>query len=291
MSFIDNLSSAIFVHAFKSPTETIQIRFQSQEELCRSGILLNKYENLSDCFNSICLEEGFLTLWKGNLVYVVRYSASQILTIFLKGPISKLKRENPSNNHNNSGLKNYIHKFLVGTIPIVFPLSIVYPLDVTKVLLINDLNGKYANGLVCLRNVFQVHGFQGIYTGFLITILGAFLYRAIYFALYDAGKSVFCPRNQIDSSKYLKSFFWGMFVTTVSGIICYPFDTIRKRMITSLFTDKPYNGSAECAKSIWNNEGLKGFFVGAGISVLGGLISTSAQLIYDSCFGKGRKKK
>lgn len=293
MSLGEKFSSALFIHFFRSPHDTIQIRLQSQDELWRSGILLNKYEDSYDCFNSICSEEGFLTLWKGNSVYVIRYSASQIIAMFLKEPINKLKLTNTSIDKKKNGLKHYYEKAILEVIPTIIPLAFVYPLDVTKILLINDLNGKYANGLACLKNVFQIHGFKGIYTGFMITVAGAILYRAIYFKLYEAGNSVLIERNLTHQFKWVKSIIWGAFVTILSSVACYPLDTIRKRMITSLFNEKPYNCASECTRSIWNNEGLKGFFTGVGVSIIAGIISTGALIVYDNCFSnsKGRKRK
>lgn len=76
------------------------------------------------------------------------------------------------------------------------------------------------------QKTFASDGFQGLYRGFVISFSGIFIYRALYFGLYNSIK----PRNDTD---YFFKFLAGYFATVVAGVGSYPLDTIRRRMMMS----------------------------------------------------------
>jgi len=79
---------------------------------------------------------------------------------------------------------------LAGSIGLLF----VYPLDFARTRLGVDV-GKAANerefsGLWnCCAKILKADGIQGLYRGFGISVTGIFVYRALYFGGYDAGKT------------------------------------------------------------------------------------------------------
>ena len=53
-------------------------------------------------------------------------------------------------------------------------------------------------------------------------------------------------------------------VTVVSGLISYPIDTIRRRMMMTSGEKVKYKGSVDCAVQILKNEGFMSLMKGAG---------------------------
>ena len=53
-------------------------------------------------------------------------------------------------------------------------------------------------------------------------------------------------------------------VTITSGLISYPIDTIRRRMMMTSGQAVKYSGSIDCTKQILKNEGAMSFMKGAG---------------------------
>lgn len=53
-------------------------------------------------------------------------------------------------------------------------------------------------------------------------------------------------------------------VTVVSGLISYPIDTIRRRMMMTSGEKVKYKGSIDCTVQILKNEGFMSFMKGAG---------------------------
>ena len=70
-------------------------------------------------------------------------------------------------------------------------------------------------------------GIQGLYRGFVISCVGIFIYRGMYFGLYDSIKPIVLG----DNASVFLSFILGWIVTVTAGLMSYPIDTVRRRMM------------------------------------------------------------
>jgi len=73
-------------------------------------------------------------------------------------------------------------------------------------------------------------------------------------------------------------------VTTVSGIISYPFDTVRRRMMMQSglpANERMYTSTLNCWSKIYKTEGSKAFFRGAFSNVLRGTGGAFVLVLYD----------
>lgn len=111
-------------------------------------------------------------------------------------------------------------------------LCVVYPLDFVRTRLATDM-GKQGgerqfNGLIdCLTKVYNHDGLYGLYRGFGISVLGIIAYRGCYFGMYDSGKELILSKD----SYIITKFIFAQFVTGMSGVFSYPFDTVRRRLM------------------------------------------------------------
>ena len=112
-------------------------------------------------------------------------------------------------------------------------LTVVYPLDFARTRLAADVgSGKTRefNGLIdCLKKVAQKDGMAGLYRGFGISVVGIIFYRASYFGCFDTGKAMFF--SDMKKANALAVFLFAQIVTNVAGIISYPLDTVRRRLM------------------------------------------------------------
>ncbi len=95
----------------------------------------------------------------------------------------------------------------------------------------------------CLTKIFKSDGLVGLYRGFGVSVQGIIIYRAAYFGFFDTAKGMLPdPKN----AGFLLSWAIAQTVTTVAGIVSYPFDTVRRRMMMqSGRADKMYKVSGE----------------------------------------------
>jgi len=132
-------------------------------------------------------------------------------------------------------------------------LLFVYPLDFARTRLAVDVGkgtDREFNGLIdCIMKNFKSDGVMGLYRGFGISVVGIIMYRACYFGGFDSGKAKLFkdPKN----ANIILMWLFAQVVTVVSGIMSYPLDTVRRRlMMQSGRADKMYNGTVDCFKVI-----------------------------------------
>ena len=165
-------------------------------------------------------------------------------------------------------------------------LCFVYPLDFARTRLAADI-GKGAaerefTGLGnCLTKVFKSDGMMGLYRGFGVSVQGIIIYRAAYFGFYDTAKGMLPPNL---SRNIIISWMVAQTVTTCSGIISYPFDTVRRRMMMQSGRkggEIMYKGTVDCWKKIAQQEGGGAFFKGAFSNILRGTGGALVLVLYD----------
>merc|ERR1719174_3521515 len=163
-------------------------------------------------------------------------------------------------------------------------LLFVYSLDYARTRLANDAKSskkggeRQFNGLIDVyKKTLKSDGIQGLYRGFVISCVGIFIYRGAYFGLYDSLKPILLGE---DASAML-SFFLGWAVTIVSGLLSYPIDTVRRRMMMTSGGAVKYNGSLDCAQTVIKNEGFMSLMKGAGANVLRGVAGAGVLAGFD----------
>merc|ERR1711974_420477 len=151
-------------------------------------------------------------------------------------------------------------------------LMFVYSLDYARTRMANDAKSKGGerqfNGLIDVyRKTIAADGIAGLYRGFVISCVGIFIYRGMYFGLYDSLKPILLGEKP---NPFL-SFLLGWVVTTLAGLGGYPIDTVRRRMMMTSGGGVKYNGSIDCFQQVLKNEGMASLFKGAGANIIRGV--------------------
>jgi len=162
-------------------------------------------------------------------------------------------------------------------------LTFVYSLDYARTRLANDAKGKGGerqfNGLIDVYvKTLKTDGIQGLYRGFAISCVGIFIYRGMYFGMYDSLK----PLLLGEDAGVLLSFLLGWGVTITAGLMSYPIDTIRRRMMMTSGSAVKYKGSVDCGMQILKNEGFMSMMKGAGANVLRGVAGAGVLAGFDA---------
>jgi len=263
-----------------APIERVKLLLQTQDANAKiTGD--KKYKGIGDVFVRVPKEEGVSAFWRGNLANVIRYFPTQALNFAFKDTYKKIFCPyNP---------KTDFWKFFAGNLASggaagATSLSVVYPLDFARTRLAADVGKTNADrqftGLIdCLTKVHKSDGLKGLYQGFGISVLGIIAYRACYFGGYDTLKRVFFSDGR---GNILLKFLMAQVVTGLSGLLSYPLDTVRRRlMMQSGRKDVMYTGTLDCFRKIYRNEGGKAFFKGALSNILRGMGASLVLVLYD----------
>ena len=191
-----------------------------------------------------------------------RYFPTQALNFAFKDKFKQMFKSSSADSHALKFTKNIASGGFAGTVSLMF----VYSLDYARTRLANDnkMAGKSGgerqfNGLIDVyRKTIKTDGVQGLYRGFVISAVGIFLYRGAYFGLYDTLK----PIVMGDSNSLLASFALGYIVTISSGLLSYPVDTVRRRMMMTSGEAVKYKGSIDCTIQILKHEGFMSLMKG-----------------------------
>merc|ERR1712156_729191 len=152
-------------------------------------------------------------------------------------------------------------------------LCFVYSLDYARTRLANDAKSsekggeRQFNGLVDVyKKTLKSDGIQGLYRGFVISCVGIIVYRGCYFGFYDTLKPIVLG----EGAGLFASFALGYVVTISAGLVSYPIDTIRRRMMMTSGQAVKYAGSINCAVKVMKGAGANILRGVAGAGVLSG---------------------
>jgi len=261
--------SAAVSKTLVAPIERVKLLLQVQDASTQIKVE-DRFNGIGDCFSRVIKEQGFGSLWRGNLANVVRYFPTQALNFAFKDYYKTIF--NPYN-PKTEPVKFFFGNCASGGAAGATSLCAVYPLDFARTRLAADVGSggdRQFGGLVdCLKQIATKKGPQGLYRGFGISVIGIVFYRASYFGMFDTGKAMMFP----DAKKANVFAMWAFaqVVTVSAGVVSYPLDTVRRRlMMDSGRADKMYTGTINCFQRILADEGPKAFFKGSLSNVLRG---------------------
>ncbi|THD20844.1 Major ADP/ATP carrier of the mitochondrial inner membrane [Fasciola hepatica] len=274
LSFAENFMlsgvAAVIAKTAAAPIERVKLLIQNQDEMIKQGRLERPYRGVVDCTVYTFKTEGILPFWRGNLPNCLRYFPTQALNFAFKDKVKAAFTIQKDEPYLVSFYKNVVSGGAAGALSLVF----VYSLDYARTRLANDAKSakkggsREFNGLVDVYvKTFKSDGIVGLYRGFVVSCIGIIVYRGFYFGLYDTLKPIFLGPD----AGVAISFCLGYGVTITSGLISYPIDTIRRRMMMTSGQAVKYKSSIDCAAQILRNEGFMSMMKGAGANILRGV--------------------
>jgi solute carrier family 25 (adenine nucleotide translocator) protein 4/5/6/31 len=224
-----------------APIESIKLKLEISEIMSKPGSPFPApYTGFRDCATKFVANEGYRALWNGNVNKSLLFSRVQALNFTFKDYFKRLLGKDKKRDGDGAWvLANFTSGGAAGFI---------------SFLLINSKD------FVTRKQ-----------KGFIISSIGTFLYRALYFGLFDSIQ----PCLPFSVRDYLMvNFLLGLAVTYTSGQITLPVDVIRNKMMN--FGE----GWINCAEKIYAEEGLKRFFNGPTVGILKGIAGGGVLAFY-----------
>merc|ERR1711893_198932 len=284
LSFAENFAlsgaAAVISKTAAAPIERVKLLVQNQDEMIKAGRLDKPYTGVVDCTVRTFRSEGLIPFWRGNLANCLRYFPTQALNFAFKDKIKAMFKMNKSDSYWTKFSKNIASGGAAGAMSLCF----VYSLDYARTRLANDAkSGKKGgerqfNGLIDVyKKTMKTDGFVGLYRGFVISCVGIIVYRGCYFGFYDTLKPIVLG----DKASVFLSFCLGYVVTISAGLVSYPIDTIRRRMMMTSGRAVKYKGSMDCAVTVIKTEGFMSLMKGAGANILRGVAGAGVLSGFD----------
>jgi len=261
-----------------APIERVKLLVQNQGEMLKQGSIDRPYNGVVDCTMRTLKSEGIQAFWRGNMANVIRYFPTQALNFAFKDTVKSMFKTAKDAPQYEKFAKNILSGGVAGSLSLTF----VYSLDYCRTRLANDAKSKdgkrqYSGMVDVYVKTIKSDGIQGLYRGFVISCVGIFIYRGMYFGLYDSIKPILLG----DDASVFLSFLLGWVVTVTAGLMSYPIDTIRRRMMMTSGQAVKYKGSVDCAVQVLKNEGFMSLMKGAGANILRGVAGAGVLAGFD----------
>jgi len=281
LGFVENFllsgTAAAVSKTSAAPIERVKLLLQNQGELLKQGKLDRGYYGIRDVVGRILYNEGVLSFWRGNLASVIRYFPQQALNFAFKDEIQKVFKIKKKASYTEKFSKNILSGGCAGSLSLVFVQSI----DYTRTRLATDAkNGgkRQFSGLVDVYvKTIQADGIRGLYRGFCVSCTCIFVYRGLYFGLFDSLKPILLTEN----SMWAQTFLLGWCVTVLAGLSAYPIDTIKRRMMMTSGEAVKYTNSVQCLREVVQTEGSRALYRGAGVNIVRGVAGAGVLTGFD----------
>jgi len=268
-----------------APVERVKLLMQTQDSnpAVRSGEV-KRYSGIMDCFKRVNAEQGFAAFWRGNLVNCLRYAPQQGSALAFNDFLNNLF---PAYNSTTQFWQSFGTKLTSGGLAGAAANTICYPFDFARTRLASDLaKGKpQFKGIVdCIVTTVRNQGLTGLYTGWMVTCMGAFVYRAGQLGCFKQIQDLNPYQKDRGTLGAISSFCAVTVARTVVMPFNYPFDTVRRRMM--LQSEKPlaervYKGSWDCFSQVLKKEGAKGMYKGMVPELFRGVGGSLVIVCYD----------
>mmetsp|Transcript_33128 Transcript_33128/g.77567 ORF Transcript_33128/g.77567 Transcript_33128/m.77567 type:complete len:423 (+) Transcript_33128:62-1330(+) len=278
-TFMKGGISATISKTAVAPIERIKLLLQVQ---ATSTQITEPYTGILDCFVRVYKEQGITAFWRGNTANIIRYFPTQALNFAFKDKYKEIfVRPAAEVGFWLFFLGNLASGGAAGATSLLF----VYPLDFARTRLGADVGkgeDRQFNGLFdCIAKIYKSDGLAGLYQGFAASIYGIIVYRAAFFGGFDTLKSV-CLAAGFGAAVW-QAFIVAEITTTIAGLVSYPFDTVRRRLMMKSGggSTVTYRGTLDCATKIVQNEGVGGLFNGALSNMFRGTGAALVLVLYD----------
>lgn len=276
-NFVLSGSAAAVAKTSAAPIERVKLLIQNEGELIKQGRLDRRYTGIADCTIRILRNEGVRSFWRGNFASVIRYFPQQALNFAFKDEIQRVFKVKKNSSYKEKFSKNILSGGCAGSLSLLFVQSI----DFTRTRLGADAkNGgkRQFNGILDVYvKTIRSDGIRGLYRGFWVSCACIFVYRGLYFGLFDSLK----PIVLTESSLWIHTFMLGWAVTITSGLAAYPIDTIKRRMMLTAGEQVKYTSSLACLKEVLAKEGMSALYKGAGVNIVRGVAGAGVLTGFD----------
>ncbi|KAG2445372.1 hypothetical protein HYH02_008837 [Chlamydomonas schloesseri] len=247
MFFAGGMAGAI-ARTCTAPLDRIKLLFQVQA-VAGPGTSPTAYTGVGQAAMKIIREEGFLAFWKGNGVNIIRifpYSAAQLASN------DTYKRLLADERHELSVPR----RLLAGACAGMTATALTHPLDTVRLRLALP-NHPYKGAIDAATTMVRTEGMISLYKGLVPTLIGIAPYAALNFASYDLIKKWMYHGERPQSA--VANLMVGGASGTIAASVCYPLDTIRRRM---QMKGQAYKNQMDAFRTIMAKEGMRGFYRG-----------------------------
>jgi solute carrier family 25 phosphate transporter 23/24/25/41 len=254
-----------------APFERTKLLLQTQS-LSEAKAKANPSSPLRIISNTV-QTQGILSMWRGNFANCVRVFPTYALRFVFFDAYQKLASKGSSPDKPLPMWRQLVAGGLSGATT----LTLTYPLDLLRTRLATNSSGARPNIISTILNTYNGEGIGGFYKGYIISLIEISPYLAFSMGGYNWLKERFeLPKGTSNTHWYHLLVGWAS--GTTASLVCYPMDTIKRRMMLagsvdhsinqSLLSSTSQQGIASTVRGVLRNSGLRGLYAGCIVNAL-----------------------
>lgn len=214
--------------------------------------------------------EGWRVALKGLVASGAKSFPQMVIQFSIYDTLSKRYVPKVVNNKPSISASSAI--FFCGAVAGSVAQAVLHPLDVIKTRMIQQNLSKpplaYSNSLDCVQKILAKDGIVGFYRGIMPSVIGAGVYGAYMFALWDFYNRM--PWNRNSNPLFgIEPYLNPIFAVCIASCFSMPFDVVRRKLM-AYDPALPKNGRVEVVadtvlntiKNVHAESGIPGFFRG-----------------------------
>lgn len=248
------MASAVAKSAL-APFERIKLLLQTS----------TKFDGPFDALRRVHAEEGFASLWKGNVANLARIVPTYALRFALLDHFRAVVAAGGEAGKPLSLGRELCAGAMTGAAVCLFS----HPLDLARTHI--AVSSQSSKGIiVTLRGMIAAQGLWGVYRGLLMSVMEIAPYTAISLGGFEYLKHALNPEGGPISTRTRLGASW--FSGLCASLMCYPLDSVKRRLMVDGTLGKgncKYRGSiVACVSSIIREEGVRSLYRGCMLNAL-----------------------
>lgn len=247
-----------------APVDRVKLILQTRF-ITQAGSGAAQPTTIAGAWREIVGNDGFRGLWRGNLTNCFRVFPHAAIQFISYEKYSDLVRERVG--HTLTGKSGKIaQRLIAGSMAGATAASITHPIDVVRIQLTAYDKSQVGGVRDAVRQLSQQGIRAGFYKGYVPTLLSLTPFIAVNFSTFDSLKTWYYPDPEsMKNPNKAVILLLGAAAGIVAQTICYPLDTVRRRM---QLKDGAYTSVGNAFRTIIKQEGPRGFYKGMAPNIL-----------------------
>lgn len=247
--FMKQMIFSLAGNFFFVPLDRVQVILQTQKG---NTDIIVPYEGAFDIISRIISDQGIPALFRG--------ATPSMITLLIEMVVKKIFSEIfPSDTSYSQNFDNLLQIMCLNVSKSVFSVLISYPFEVAATIYKADVNPtlKFKNFTDCMSQIYIKKSLKGLYQGWwLHAILEARLVVSSVLSEYTLSKYA-------NDSSRMKAIMLPSLAFAATRTLTYPLQVVSRRLMVQTGNDNElYRDSMDCARKIYEKEGVSGFYAG-----------------------------
>ncbi|XP_058054094.1 mitochondrial adenyl nucleotide antiporter SLC25A25 isoform X1 [Anopheles bellator] len=190
-------------------------------------------QRISDCLQYMLKEGGVRSLWRGNLINVLKIAPESAIKFAAYEQVKRLIRGKDKRQ------MTIYERFVAGACAGGVSQTVIYPMEVLKTRLALRKTGEYSSIVDAATKIYRREGLRSFYRGYIPNMLGIIPYAGIDLAVYETLKKKYLSHHETEQPSFWLLLACGSASSTLGQVCSYPLALVRTRLQAQAVTIGP----------------------------------------------------